>query len=34
LIDSTGPPALDLEGDGGSIEIIGDLSPNEDPGGE
>jgi hypothetical protein len=34
LIDSTGLPELDLEEDGGSIEIIGDLSPDEDSGGE
>jgi hypothetical protein len=34
LIDSAGLPELDLEGDGGSIEIIGDLNPNEDSGGE
>jgi hypothetical protein len=34
LINSAGPPELDLEGDGSSIEIIGDLSPNEDSGKE
>jgi len=34
LIDSVGLPEPDLEGDGGSIEIIGDLSPNEDSGKE